>query len=324
MINSYIDQSQDPTRRVLYQLVQERPGLADLVKTAEIGDALTTKNSSAFADTYNRMFPVDSEANAVLSKAYATKVANLPSHVGRAIDTALEMYGSEFPETTQVKVAHEEPRYVLEDTKQFPIKVASDVPRAEEALTRIKTRLGTKTLAKAATVIVKAARDSNQNVGDNILRWAGLTQCDVEKTADWIEARRYVAPKGTAVFDKLADHVRGPDGPKTREDLLKLATALDTLDSEFEVTSQHGRKVPNPLETVFSTKTAMQNMVELAGKTFPIKKLVEVDPGVYSDLLGEDILEEITTEGQLDEHKIVEIFKTLPQDMKALLASKLG
>ena len=319
----YIDQSKDPTSKILYGIVRDMPAIVPMIKTAEINTS--SKPTSAFADQYNRLFPVDSPANALLSKAYAIKTSDLAPHVKLAIDQALDIYGVDLPEVEQEKVAELEPRYILKEQRKFPVKEASDVPKAEEALNRVRFKLNTKTLASAATELVKAAHASDQNVGDNVLQWAGLTQCDVEKTADWIDARRYAAPpEAEDVFEQLAKKVASDSGPRTRDELLKLADTVEFLDNKYGIEIYYGKKVPNPLETVFSTKTAMCNMMSMGGKDIPVSKLVTIDPETYSDILGEDILEEITTDGELDESKILEIFETLPQDMKILLASKIA
>lgn len=320
-----MDQQSDFTHKTLYNILQERPGIEPLIKEASVGRALEYLPSSSFADTYNRAFPIDTPANAAMSLAYATKTADLAPHVSRNLARAAEVYGIMLPPKAQVKVAQEEPRYLLPKQKKFGIKTASDVPKAEAALKRVSTKLSTEDLAVAASVLVKAAADSNQNVSPVVMQWAGLAQCDLEKAADWIEAREdCLSGKAKGAFLKVASVVREFDETNTRDDLVKIAETVDKLDTLYGLPIHYNRKLPNPMETVFNTKTSMAKMVTLAGTDVALSDLMKKDPSFYGDVLGDDIVSEITTDGKLDETKLVEELPILPADMLKLLLSKMG
>lgn len=320
-----MDQQRDYTNKTLYSILQERPGIEPLIKQASVGVPLDDLPDSAFADTHNRAFPIDTPANAAMSLAYATKTAELAPHVSVNLGRAAEVYGILLPPKAQVKVAHEEPRYLLPKQKKFGIKTASDVPKAEAALKRVKSKLSVEDLATAATVLVKAAADSSQNVSPEVMQWAGLAQCDLEKAAEWIEARDYsLGERSTGAFSKVASVVRAFDSSNTRDDLVKIAETVGKLDELYGLQVHYNRKLPNPLETVFNTKTSMQKMVDLAGTEVPLTDLMKKSPEFYGDVLGEDIIPEITTDGKLDETKLVEELPILPADMLNLLVSKMG
>lgn len=320
-----MDQQQDFTHKTLYNILQERPGIEPLIKHASVGVSLDDLPNSAFADTYNRAFPIDTPANAAMSLAYATKTAELAPHVSRNLGRAAEIYGILLPPKAQVKVAHEEPRYLLPKQKKFGIKTASDVPKAEAALKRVSSKLSTEDLATAATVLVKAAADSDQNVSPVVMQWAGLAQCDLEKAAEWIEAREdSLGGKAQGAFLKVAKVVRAFNQDNTRDDLVKIAETVDKLDGLYGLAVHYNRKLPNPMETVFNTKTSMQKMVNLAGTDVPLTDLMKKSPEFFGDVLGDDIIPEITTNGELDETKVVEELPILPADMLKLLVSKMG
>lgn len=157
------------------------------------------------------------------------------------------------------------------------------------------------------------------------LALAGLTRCDMSKTADWIETRGTVAPSGRVHYDKLASWTRRfvrQDTP--REDLVKLAGAVGELDELYGLTEVYGKKLPTPQETVFNTKTAMGPSVDMAGTDVPLSELMAVDPEVYGDVLGSDVVGEITEDGELAPERIIEIFATLPRDLKQLVVAKLS
>jgi hypothetical protein len=258
-----------------------------------------------------------------MSLAYATKTANLEDRVSRRLGDAAEIYGILLPPKVQEKVAHEMPRYLLPKQKKFGIKTASDVPKAESALLRVASKLSTEDLATASTVLVKAARDAGTTVTDRVMQWAGLSQCDTEKTALWVEAREAATEAGGA-YTKLASVIRHLDSANTRGDLVKIAEAIGNLDTIYDLKRHYGKKLPNPMETVFSTKTAMEKMVTLAGTDVPLKDLVKKDIGFYKDTLGKDIADEISTDGKLDETKLVQELPILPADMLKPMLKRLN
>jgi hypothetical protein len=307
--------------RALPTLIREFTVVPAFYKEA---DLTSFRPASCYADTYNQEYPIDSPANAVISKAYATKTAGVPRHVEQRIDKALDIFGVPTPRPLTVKSAgpkEENVIYLLPEHKKYPIKTAADIPEADRTINRVHRRLSTKSLAQASSVLVKVAAANGREVSDNIMRWAGLKMCDVEKTADWLDARGSVSNRD--VFSKLAEKIRGREGPKTRRDLVKLASAIGDLDSKFNLEKFYGRTLPNPLDTVFSSKEAMANTVDLGSKQVNIGKLMSLPVDFYSDVLGEDIAEEISTDGELDKEKLLTILPTLPSDMKHLLCSKM-
>lgn len=317
-----MDQQRDITQKTLYQILQERPGIEPLIKHASVGVSLDSLPNSAFADDIGRNYPIDNPANAAMSLAYATKTANLEDRVSRRLGDAAEIYGILLPPQQQEKIAYAVPRYLLPKQKKFGIKTASDVPKAEKALLRVSTKLSTEDLATAATVLVKAARDSDLNVDPKVMQWAGLAQCDTEKTANWLEARE-LACDSNGAYTKLAAVVRHLSSENTRDDLTKIASTIGKLDAIYDLQKHYGRRLPNPLETVFSTKTAMEKTITLAGKDIAVKDLMKKGIGFYVDILGKDIAEEISTDGKLDESKLVQELPILPADMLKPIVSKM-
>lgn len=282
-----------------------------------------SRPNSCFADTLNRKFPIDSPANAYESMSYATKTAGVEPHVIHRIQKALDIYDVKAPvaETVKEAAAVEEVVYILPQYNKLPVKTASDIKLAEDSILRNKSKLHTSTLAEACNRIVKLAGMNNMNVHPDVMQLAGLTMSDTEKTADWIEARGSIT--GNNVFYKLADRVRGPGGPKNRADLVKLSSAVDKMDKMYNLDKLYGKKLPNPLETVFSTKTAMQKIIDLGDKSHSLEELAKKPASFYSDLLGEDIADEITEGGKVSPELLAQILPTLPKDMKDLLCKNL-
>jgi hypothetical protein len=282
-----------------------------------------SRPNSCFADTLNRKYPIDSPASAYESMSYATKTASVEPHVINRIQKALDIYGVSAPiaETVKEAAAVEEVVYVLPQYNKLPVKTASDIKLAEDAILRNKSKLHTTTLAQACNTLVKLAGMNNMNVHPDVMQLAGLTMSDTEKTADWIEARGSIT--GNRVFFKLADRVRGPGGPKNRSDLVKLSSAVDKMDKMYDLDKLYGKKIPNPLETVFSTKTSMQKIIDLGAKEHSLDELAKKPVSFYSDLLGEDIAEEISEDGEVIPELLAQVLPTLPKDMKDLLCKNL-
>lgn len=279
--------------------------------------------NACFADTLNRKYRIDSPANALESMSYATKTAGVEPHVIGRIKKALDIYGLEapVPELTKEAATFEDVVYILPKYNKLPVKTASDIKLAEQAVLRNSSKLNTSTLAEAASRLVKLAAKNDVELTEDTMQMAGLTQCDLEKTASWIDARGSIT--GNDVFYKLADRIRGPRGPSSRADLVKLSSAVDQLDSKFGLDKYYNKKLPNPLQTVFSTKVAMSSMIDMGSCSMPASKLSSLPVTFYSDVLGDDVADEISKDGTVDPSLLAEVLPTLPKDMKELLVKKV-
>ena len=325
-----MDQNTDITFATLRNLITTYPKLSEHVKTAQVGEHIRSSlPESAFADRLNRMFPVHTPADAALSKAYATKVANLASSVMEEIDTALAMYGvpsSIFETSKEASAAEEEPVYLVESQKKLAMYSSTPIEVAEEALMRNQTKLSARSLTDGAIKIVKEASSRGANVSDWTLKYAGLVQCDTREASRWLEARAIKAPTEgiSKAYTKLAHVTDNMDSSLGRDDLIKLANAVSDLDKQSGFSRYYGKNLPDPVSTIFNTKVAMQPMVDLAGTNVPVEKLLSIAPETYGDILGSDIVAEITRDGELAPDSLTEILDTLPVDMKKSLVKELG
>ena len=325
-----VDQNTDTTFATLRSLITTYPVLSEHIKTAQVGeDVRSSLPESAFADRLNRMFPVHTPADAILSKAYATKVANLADSVMAEIDTALSMYGVSDDIFSTPKIAHsqvEEPLYLVESQKKLAMYSNTPIASAEEALKRNQVKLSTYSLTDGALKIVREAHRRGDDVSSWTLKYAGLVQCDPQETSLWLEARALKAPSNnlSEAYTKLACVANNIDTSLGRDDLIKLANAVRGLDNQAGFSKYYGKNMPDPIATIFNTKVAMQPVMDLAGTSVPVEKLVAVSPETYGDILGSDIVEEITQEGELVPDALTEILETLPADMKKSLVKELG
>ena len=324
-----IDQNNDTTFSKLREVLKDFPQIKPYIKTASVGEEVRSSlNTAAFADRVNRRFPVNSAADTILSKAYAIKVANLADGVMDEIDTALEMYNVDTNLFTRSKVAQAKsaPNYLLEDQKKWDLQKNTSIKLAEQALFRNKNKLAPKTLSTASLKLIKEARARGEEVSTSTLKYAGLVQCDAKSTRDWLEARAHKATNANIsnAFTKLSSVMANVDNSVSRDDLIKVSSAISKLDKLAGFTKYYGRNLPDPVETVFNTKTAMQPTLSLGGKDIPLEKLMSVSPESYGDILGSDIVDEITEGGEIAPDKLSAILDTLPKDMKDSLVRELN
>ena len=324
-----IDQNNDTTFSKLREILNDLPQIKPLIKKASVGEEVRSSlNIAAFADRANRRFPVNSAADTILSKAYATKVANLADGVMAEIDTALDMYRVDRNLFTTTKVAHakREPNYLLEGQRKWELSKDTSIKLAEQALFRNKNKLAPKTLSTASLKLIKEAHSRGEEVNTRTLKYAGLVQCDSKYASDWLEARAHKATNANvaSAFTKLSGVMAKVDNSISRDDLIKVSSAINKLDKVAGFTKFYGRKLPDPVETIFNTKTAMQPILNLGGKDIPISKLMSVPPEAYGDILGSDIVDEITEGGEIAPDKLSAILDTLPKDMKDSLVKELN
>ena len=327
----YIDQNNDVTFSKLRDILGTYPSIKSTIKTAMVGEEYRNSlPSSSFADKMNRRYPLASKQDAILSKAYATKQANIAPGIMAEIDTALDIYSvdkSMFDSPINKIASHKdiEEEYLLEEQRKLPITAHTNIKVAEEVLFSNKRKLRPSTLNKASIKLVKEANRRGENVSTNTLKYAGLVQSDTEELSKWLEARASCTESEgiRSAFDKLATISKNIDSSIDRDSLIKLANTIEKLDSAAGLDAFYHRKLPDPISTVFNTKIAMQPMVELSGKQIPLATLLEIAPETYGDILGPDIVSEITKDGQLVPEELVSILETLPKDMKDSLVTNL-
>ena len=326
-----LDQNTDTTLHILHRILTDNPGIKGHIKSASVGEEVREALPvSSFADKDNRLFPIHTRAHAVLSKAYTIKQADIAPHIISNIDNALAIHGvdSSVFKTTVTKVASQQQskNFILPSKRALNIKKASDIKVAEERLLQIKSKLTPEELSEGAMRLFKAAAFFNEDISSDTAQLAGLTRCDLEKAAEWVDARVNVAKtdKQKDLYSKVATALRTSQDA-TRDDLVKVAGLLDKLDSMNDLKRFYNKYIPTPLMTIFNTKTAMENCVYINGKELPIDRLQAMDPKTIGDIVGDDIIPEITDGGgNIDVDKFSEIVDTLPKDMKDLLVKKLG
>jgi hypothetical protein len=155
---------------------------------------------------------------------------------------------------------------------------------------------------------------------------AGMVVTDTRELADWLEARSEAAPvEYKEAFQKLANTARRlPPELRDRREQVKLAEAIQELDSLAGLDRHHGKRLPDPMATVFNTSKVAGAGVNLAGRFVPLERLAQYDSNFYSDALGPDFAREASDGlGQIDPHKLAMVLGTLPMDMQRVLSAQI-
>ena len=323
-----VDQYTDPQNRILFQLKREFPREILMVKTASLsgGDVPDT----AFADPDLRRFPLHTPGQALLSKLYAIKQAELvPADVMGRIDKALDVYGIPPVErVTQKEAADVTSHYLLPQHQALLVKEAAHVPPVADALLQQRYKLTLNSMVQAATGLVKKAADfglRERDLPTDVFKYAGLTTCDVGILADWVEARAVAAPTAELRedYEKVAQYIAmnvPVDGIlRDRRELIKIATLLERIDEEANLAPRYGRTLLDPMETVFNMDKVAESMVTLAGRQIPMSKLQAIPGEVLEEVLGPDVLSHVQVGGATDPAQFAAMLSTLPADLQGIL-----
>ena len=287
--------------RVKIAMAKLRPELKPLFeKAAEDTSALP---ATAFADAL-RQYPIHSRDDAVLSKLAALD-DGAAAHTVARIDRALDLYGLDPAKVTAytTKAASQEMaevHYLLPQQQSIPVPSATHLKEASEALVQSTRHLKVAQVTEAAVNAVKLGGlydlDSDE-LPPKLFKYAGLTTCDAGVLLDWVEARSALCPSGSDVqqrFDKLASSLTQnfpPTGMITDRDLLiKIASALETLDELAGIQGRYDRTLLSPLETVFNMdklSSTGEPMCNIAGKSVPLSKIQALPDDVFDEFVGD-------------------------------------
>jgi hypothetical protein len=329
MEKTFYDQFSDSSFRSVVKLVQEYPQVEDLVKTANMDEELNEKSAdSAFAWRERRLFRIDSPGHALLSHVFIEKQAGVPAEVRSLCDKALELFGVKPDLTTKVAAADDTSDFLLPSVRRLMVKTATDVTLASDAIMRNHKQLDVNTRAEACTNLIKKAVDLNTPVPPMIMKLAGATMCDTKQLRDWIEARAAATtdPQLKFGYAKMAEEIGELPGLcGDRDELIKVAGALQEMDEAAGLTKYYDRQLPDPLMTVFNTDKVADDIVELAGRQVPMGRMLQIEPDVYKEAWGSDLAGEfIDKTGEVDPEQLKIILPTVPRDLQKALAAQMG
>lgn len=330
MLSNITDVQSDKSFKVLFNKIQDfQEGTADFIKTAQINyDELGSLPDTAFAWPEMRKLAMHTKEHTALSLIYANG-ENIPSHVKQTLEKAAALYDISLQEKDFSKTAssNETPfiddDYLIPERKMCKVASVNDIELGVEFLKRNSKSLDVMSLAHANKVLCKKASENEYTLPIRVHQEAGLVLCNLEKLAEWLETRSLIAKeqKHKDGYTKLASVV-SPESkePITRNSLIKVATTIAILDEASGIDSKYHRGIETPMCSVFNTEKVAEETIVFGGTNVPLSNFARVNMDVYSKILGDDILEEITTDGELDHSKLMDVMQTLPADLQQTLA----
>lgn len=328
---SFRDQYHDPAYGMLFHILEENPQVADFVKHAELDENKTeTLPDGAFAWPARRLFPIDTAENTILSYLYREKCAAVPVEVDENLRKAADVYDIHkfLAHPKQQKTASvtsiDDADYLLTTIKRLRVKTAEDVQAAEKILLEQYPRLNLEDRTEGFINLVKKARDLGVTLQPETHRMAGMTVCTAKMAEDFIEARRCATkePLFQRAYEKLASAFHRDD-IHDRDTLITAVDALAQLDKKAGLTKHYDKLLPDPIRTIFNTTKLAEEDIDIAGRRISLNKLASLPSTFWQDLVGPEMVKEITTQGEIDRTKLAQILPTLPLDLKVVLKQQV-
>jgi hypothetical protein len=326
----FVDQFSDPVMAHLVRRVADRPKLAAAIQDFDVDPAeRETLPNTAFAWPEKRAFPIHNRDHAMMSRVYRENLPDVPEYVDRALKEACEVYQIDDALYARPKIAAAPPpadEYLLPDIQRLRVVDADGVKLAEERLRVEGSRLSIPHRALASRRLVEKAAFHGVRLRPEIHKMAGMVVTARQPLVDWLEARREAAPvEHKSGFEKLAHAAkRLPEELRDRDQQVKLAEAIGELDELAGLDRHYGKRLPDPLMTVFNTQKVAGPGVTLAGRFVPMDRVAAYPSSFYSDVLGPDIIREASdSAGQLDPYKLAAVLGTLPVDMQRMLSAQM-
>lgn len=331
-MTTIIDQTNDPGFSNLRVLVEKFPVLREMSKTASLDpQEFESLPDSAFAWPARRQFPVHNREHVALSLGYCKTASAIPSDVRNSLLRAAEIHGIDTSifNNPQVEKTASNEMWLLPEKKRFRVAAPEDVKVAEKVLHEKYASLMVEDRAEAFLNLKKAAEEFHVKLSPSTEKLAGFTVTSTEQFRTWVSAREEAAKKlGSALssaYEKLASAYEGTQPYIIdRPSQIKLAQLVHTLDKQAGLTKYYGKKLPDPIQTVFNTTKLASDMVNIGGATFDLDKLTNLPLTFWEDALGADVAKEVAPSGAVDPMLLKQIIPTLPSDLKVSLGRQLS
>lgn len=319
----------DAAHAHLASLLRRHPGVEPILKTAQFEDDPSEIQQGAFAWGSERLYPIHTLPHAIVSHLYATNDPGVPQHAREKIAEALNAYGLDLSLVAPVveKVASAPEDYLFPETQTYPVRSAPEVKMAEERLLAQAERLALPARVAVFHKLAQAAERHDVTLQPAAQAWGMAALSNPARVLDGLAARAHLA-KSAELRTAYSDAAQGlraePRVLRNFEARVKLASTLMKLDTLAELTPLYGRKIPDPLHTVFNTAMKVGAApIDLGGEAFDLMDLLALPSDFFAQALGPEIVGEIAPGGQLDPGQLAAILPTLPMELKRVLSSSL-
>lgn len=315
----------------LVRRVEGRPKLAADLSAIDIDPEERARlPRTAFAWSEKRAFPIHTREHTLLSCVYREGLPNVPAIVDHNLKEACAVFDVDLSVYGQLKTAsapEDTDVFLLPTLRRLKVACAADVKTAEQRLHTEGARLTLAHRTQACRRLFAKAAQYGVTLRPETLQLAGTTVTARQPLVDWLEARKEAAaPPYKESYHKLATAARqAPAELRDYAEQASLADSLATLDKMAGLDVYYGKKLPDPMLTVFNTQKHASAGVMLAGQHIPLTQLASHPATFYADILGADITRDATdAQGQLDPQQLGQILSTLPVDMQRLLVAQMA
>lgn len=324
-----LDIYHDAAHAHLRHLVARHPGVEPILKTAEFEDDPSDLPGTAFAWPTQRRYPIHTAAHAVVSHLYVGANPQAPAFVRGKVAEALEAYGVPQEALVRVteKVAESDEDFLFPESHTYPVRGPREVKMAEARLLEQADRLALPARVAAFHKLAQAAERHGVTLQPAAQAWGMSALANPGVVLDGLAARAHLAKTAEVrdAYERAATALRQePTALRSFDARVKLASLLLKLDKTAGVDAHYGRKIPDPLHTVFNTPMKVSaQMIDIGGGAYDLQDLVAFPPDFYADSLGPEVVREIAPGGQMDAAKLAAVLPTLPMELKRVLGETL-
>ena len=321
------DLDRDPNGDYLYQKLGYSIDVS--IKRAS-ADTTTDLPNEAFAWPERRLFRIDNEKVAAVNSVYvSSQRGSLPEKVVSRMEDALGLYKLSWPAIEKVAEAEDPEDYIFPDHKRLLIKSAEDVKSAEKILLSQKKTMNIPTRTYAFNKLLEKAASFGVELNNDVYKYCGISRTNTRHLREQLYKRaKYLKPselKRAVLFmgDKLEKQAEILEDPEAQKDL---ASTLYELDKQAGFLGKYNRSTgfEDPVLAVYNTEKRASDFMNLAGKEVPVDQVMGLDPRMVADVVGDDFLEDVMHNGQVNPEEMKDVIETLPSDLKGRLVSYLG
>ena len=314
------DIQNDEGMLVLAEKLQARPDIAVLLKEASVDAEFDDLIDGSFADTTERMFPIFSPDQALVSAAYLDGTDN--ELAKKACQEALDAWGYDNIVISSLEKVAEDSAglpsdvFMLKTERKFPVVNEDTLEKSAHYIKASWNHLNEAQRLESSVNLYKAASEFGIGEGGlspEILAYAQKLPCDLHKLAMSISDRYAESHDENyrPMMEKIASLKADIGGHISFDEALNTGIAYDLvgLDKVAEIDGQF-----NAILDVFNTSVIQEELAKVAneeivigGYSVPAEALGRIDYQSASRALGDSLCKEASVDGNVSADKLIDI-----------------
>lgn len=328
------DIQNDDELLVLAEKLQSRPDIAALLKEASVDAEYSDLVDSAFADQKNRMYPIYSPEQALISAAYLDGEDN--ELAKEACENALISWNHDTIKISSLtKVASTQDTipdemFLLSKQRKLPVVDAETLEKSAQYLGSNWSKLDEAQKLEASHNLYKVATEqyemNPESLSFEVLSYAQKVPCDLHKLAMQV-SERYAESQheGYRPFmDKIASLKDSINGSISFDESLNTGIAYELLSLDKEASMAHlFNAIPDTFNSMYIegelAKTASSAIV-IGGIEVSQSQIDAVDSASVKLFLGEDLHKEASVDDEISGNSLIDFANDAMPD----LAEEIG